>query len=77
VSRTPHGSQSLADDVNDENQSVPEELSWFAKKRYSDISNKLTMFAPSTRGVVRSVYISSVHLHEIHSRAKLRDAGTM
>ncbi len=35
MSRTPQGSQSLADDLNDDNQSEPGELSWFAKKRYS------------------------------------------
>ena len=34
VSRTPQGSQSLGDDLNDDSQTEPGELSWFAKKRY-------------------------------------------
>ncbi|XP_028397956.1 voltage-dependent L-type calcium channel subunit alpha-1D-like [Dendronephthya gigantea] len=33
LSRTPHGSQSIADDINDDNPSEPQELSWFGKKR--------------------------------------------
>ena len=39
MSRTPQGSQSLGDDLNDDNQTEPGELSWFAKKRYSNFED--------------------------------------